>query len=154
MMFARILTLIVALLAGAAQAQPKGDDQVIDAYQAWKQGNRAKLVLFLLLVKGHPLEVWVAYWELRSRLDTAAPQEVQDFFTKYAGTYQEDRLRNDWLLLVGQRRDWEAFAAEYPKYRMNDAREVRCYALLVQAVKEGAQAPHSLADEVRRLWLL
>ena len=42
--------------------------------------------------------------------DTATPQEVQDFLTRYAGTYQEDRLRNDWLLLLGQRRDWTAFA--------------------------------------------
>jgi hypothetical protein len=36
-----------------------------------------------------------------------APAEVQDFFARYPGTYQEDRLRNDWLLLLGQRRDWD-----------------------------------------------
>ena len=153
-MFPRILTLILALFVAAAHAQAPGDDRVLEAYQAWKQGNRTKLSQLLPQVQGHALEPWVAYWELRARLATAQPAEVQDFFTKYAGTYQEDRLRNDWLLLVGQRRDWEAFAAEYPKYRMNDDREVRCYALLVQAVKEGAQAPQSLADEVRRLWLL
>ncbi|HUR88683.1 MAG TPA: transglycosylase SLT domain-containing protein [Ramlibacter sp.] len=153
-MFARILTLIAAFLVAGANAQTRGDDVVLDAYQAWKQGNRAQLAKDLPLAQGHPLEAWVAYWELRTRLDIAQPSEVQDFFTKYAGTYQEDRLRNDWLLLLGQRRDWAAFAAEYPKYRMNDDREVRCYALLVQALKEGAQAPQSLADEVKRLWLL
>src|SRR3569833_1315510 len=142
-MFARILTLFLVLLAAAVHAQPKGDDAVVDAYQAWKAGNRAKLAQLLPQVQGHPLEAWVAYWELRARLDTAQPQEVQDFFTKYAGTYQEDRLRNDWLLLLGQRRDWATFAAEYPRFRMNDDREVRCYALLVQAVKDGAQAPQS-----------
>src|SRR5687768_13670645 len=131
MMFARILTLIAALLAGGAQAQPKGDDLVLEAHNAWRQGNRARLAQLLPQVQGHALEPWVAYWELRTRLDTASPQEVQDFFTKYAGTYQEDRLRNDWLLLLGQRRDWATFAAEHPKYRMNDDREVRCYALLV-----------------------
>jgi soluble lytic murein transglycosylase len=53
---------------------------------------------------------------------------VQDFLARYAGTYQEDRLRNDWLLLLGKRRDWASFAAEYPRYRMRDDREVRCYA--------------------------
>jgi len=152
-MFPRILTLIVALFMAAANAQGTGDDKVLDAYAAWKQNNRAKLTQLLPQVQGHALEPWVAYWELRSRLDTATPQEVQDFFTKYAGTYQEDRLRNDWLLLLGQRRDWEGFGAEYPKFRMNDDREVRCYALLVQSVREGAKAPQSLADEVKRLWL-
>jgi soluble lytic murein transglycosylase len=152
-MFRRILTLIVALLVGGAQAQTRGDDQVLDAWQAWKQGNRARLAQVLPQVQGHPLEAWVAYWELRSRLDTALPQEVQDFFTKYAGTYQEDRLRNDWLLLLGQRRDWAAFAAEYPKFRMNDDREVRCYALLVSFLNGGPYTAAYISEEVKRLWL-
>ena len=51
-MFPRILTLIVALLVGGAQAQIKGDDQVVDAYQAWRQGNRAKLAQLLPQVQG------------------------------------------------------------------------------------------------------
>lgn len=153
MMFSRILTLIVALLVGGAQAQTPGDDQVVDAYQAWKQGDRTRLTQLLPQVQGHPLEAWVAYWELRSRLDTATAQEMQDFFTKYAGTYQEDRLRNDWLLLLGQRRDWASFAAEYPKFRMNDDREVRCYALLVSFLNGGPYTVDYVSGEVRRLWL-
>ena len=152
-MFARILTLIAVLFVAGAHAQAKGDDPVLEAYQAWKQGNRARLAQLLPQVQGHALEPWVAYWELRSRLDTALPQEVQDFFTKYAGTYQEDRLRNDWLLLLGQRRDWTNFAAEYPKYRMNDDREVRCYALLVSSLADKAPPLQSIADEVKRSWL-
>jgi soluble lytic murein transglycosylase len=151
-MFRPILTLILALLVGGAHAQTPGDDQVVDAYQAWKQGNRARLAQLLPQVQGHPLEAWVAYWELRSRLDTAQPSEVQDFFTKYAGTYQEDRLRNDWLLLLGQRRDWAGFAADYPKFRMNDDREVRCYALLVSFLSGGPYTVDYVSDEVRRLW--
>ncbi|MGH6636971.1 MAG: transglycosylase SLT domain-containing protein, partial [Polaromonas sp.] len=57
----------------------------------------------------------------------------------------------DWLLLLGQRRDWTAFAAEYPNYRMNDDREVRCYALLVEHLKNPALDAR-LADEVRKNW--
>ncbi|UUZ72694.1 hypothetical protein LP415_03415 [Polaromonas sp. P1(28)-8] len=74
---------------------------------------------------------------------------MQDFLARYAGTYQEDRLRNDWLLLLGQRRDWAAFAAEYPNYRMNDDREVRCYALLVEHLKNPALDAR-LSEEVRK----
>ena len=47
---------LVLLSVGGAQAQTQGDDQVIDAYQAWKQGNRAKLAQLLPQVQGHPLE--------------------------------------------------------------------------------------------------
>jgi len=148
----RILTLIALAVAGQVQAQPKGDDAILEMNQAFRQGNRPKLTQLLPQARGHALEPWAAYWELKARLDTASPQEVQDFFARYPGTYQEDRLRNDWLLLLGQRRDWTNFEADYPKYRMNDDREVRCYALLVQHVREGDAAPPNLADEVRHHW--
>jgi soluble lytic murein transglycosylase len=148
----RILTLIAMAVACQVQAQPNTDNLIVEMNQAFRQGNRARLAQLLPQVRGHALEPWAAYWELKARLDTALPQEVQDFFTRYAGTYQEDRLRNDWLLLLGQRRDWTNFEAEYPKYRMNDDREVRCYALLVTHVREGAAAPDGLADEVRHNW--
>ena len=152
-----ILTLIAALIVGPAQAQGRtdgrGDEVILEMSQAARRGDRQRLAQLLPQARGHVLEPWAAYWELRQRLDTAAPQELQDFFTRHAGTYQEDRLRNDWLLLLGQRRDWSAFAAEYSKFRMNDDPQVRCYALLVAHLRDGAAAPPTLADEVRRNWL-
>lgn len=147
-----ILTSIALALAAGAQAQNRGDEVILDMSQAYKQGNRQRLAQLLPQARGHALEPWAAYWELRARLDTATPQELRDFFTRYAGSYQEDRLRNDWLLLLGQRRDWTTFAAEHPSFRMNDDREVRCYAALVQHIREGAAAPAGLADDVRRTW--
>ena len=42
-MFARILTLIAAMLMAGAHAQARGDEPVLDAYQAWKGGNKARL---------------------------------------------------------------------------------------------------------------
>jgi soluble lytic murein transglycosylase len=43
-----------------------------------------------------------AYWELRARLDEASGQrDPGRFLRRLAGTYQEDRLRNDWLLQLG-----------------------------------------------------
>ncbi len=155
MKFTFILTgLALALSVGAAHAQattPKTDELVLEMNRAYKARDTRKLAQLLPQVRGHALEPYAAYWEIRARLDTATDAQVQDFFARFPGTYQEDRLRNDWLLLLGQRRDWTNFAAEYPKYRMNDDREVRCYALLVEHVK-GVASP-SAADEVRRLWL-
>jgi soluble lytic murein transglycosylase len=148
-----IVASLILVMAGGVQAQgPARDDVLQDMSQAFRQGNRARLSQLLPLARGHALEPWAAYWELRARLDSVGPSEVQDFFTRYAGTYQEDRLRNDWLLLLGQRRQWDAFADEYPRFRMRDDREVRCYAALVQLLREGPAAPAALADEVRRNW--
>ncbi len=160
MLFRSILTGFALLLASTAQAQPearpdpRGDAAAQEMAQVFRQGQgatqRQRLTQLLPALRGHLLEPWGAYWELRARLDTATPQEVQDFLTRWAGTYQEDRLRNDWLLLLGQRRDWTSFAAEIGRFRMNDDPQVRCYALLVRQLREGPS--EAIADEVRRLW--
>ena len=156
MQFHTILTSI-ALLGGLtlsatspAHAQTRvrtktpSDELILEMSQAFKKGDRKRLTALLPQVRGNTLEPWAAYWELRARLDTASPSEVQDFFTRFAGTYQEDRLRNDWLLLLGQRRDWGNFAAEQPNYRMNDDREVRCYTLAVGPIEDGNEQANSL----------
>ena len=150
-----ILTPLVAatLLAGAAplvQAQNRGDDTLLEMQQAFRKGDRKKLEQLLPAVRGHALEPWAAYWELKARLNEATSQEVQAFIQRYAGSYQEDRLRNDWLLLLGQRREWGQFTDLHPHYRMSDDREVRCYALLIGQIK--GTAPASAADDVRSNW--
>ena len=141
----------LVLPACAQNNVSRGDDVLLEMNQAFKRGDKNRLSALLPQARGHALEGWAAYWELKARLGEASAREVQDFMTRYAGSYQEDRMRNDWLLLLGQRRDWSAFAAEYPNYRMGDDRDVRCYALLVEHLKNpGADA--QLAEEVRRNW--
>jgi soluble lytic murein transglycosylase len=147
-----ILTLIAATLAFNAHAQGKGDEVILQMSQAAKRGDSRALAQLLPQVRGHALEPWAAYWEARSRLEAMQPQEFQDFFSRYAGSYQEDRLRNDWLLLLGRRRDFGTFAVEYPKFRMNDDREVRCYAILAEHLRAPSAVTPAMAEEVRRNW--
>ena len=151
----KILTPLVAcaLLAtptAPVWAQPKGDQVLLDMQQAFRKGDRKRLEQLLPQAKGHALEPWAAYWELKARLNDASAQEVQGFLQRWAGTYHEDRLRNDWLQLLGQRRDWAQFAEHHAQYRMQDDKEVRCYALLIEDIKGTAGA--NVGDEVRRLW--
>jgi len=131
-----------------ASSKAQTDGAILEMNRAFKQGDTRRLTALLPQVRGHALEPWAAYWELRARLDTATPGEVQDFLTRFAGTYQEDRLRNDWLLLLGQRRDWNNFAVMQPLFRMNDDREVRCYELSLDPTLAG----EDLAANVKRQW--
>jgi soluble lytic murein transglycosylase len=150
--FALALGLALPLAAPAkvkVRAKPSADALVQDMADAYKKLDRKRLTALLPQVRGHVLEPWAAYWELSARLEDARPAEIRDFLGRYAGTYQEDRLRNDWLLLLGRRRDWATFLAEYPKYRMNDDGSVRCYALLAQAETSEAD----VAEQVQELWL-
>ena len=160
MLFRPILTLIAVLACltltslsplqaqGATLTPSQSDTVILEMSQAFKSGGSKRLGTLLPQVRGHVLEPWAAYWELRARLDTAAPAEVQDFFTRFAGSYQEDRLRNDWLLLLGQRRYWSDFAAAQPLFRMNDDREVRCYSMALEPLPPGAE----LSADFKRLW--
>ncbi|WP_182118024.1 lytic transglycosylase domain-containing protein [Acidovorax sp. FHTAMBA] len=141
---------VLAATAPFVMAQNRGDETLLEMHQAFRKGDRSKLAQLLPAARGHALEPWAAYWELKARLGEAQPAEIQSFLQRYAGSYQEDRLRNDWLLLLGQRRDWSQFAEQHPHFRMSDDREVRCYALLIDQIK--GTAPATAADEVRRNW--
>jgi len=133
----RLLTLVglvTALMAGSwpAQAQTNGNDVILEARAAHakKDGNQLAALRGRALLERHPLAMWVDYWQLNNRLYAASTDEVESFYRRWSGTYVEDRLRNDWLLELGRRREWKALAADYPRFRMNDDREVSCYALL------------------------
>ncbi len=113
------------------------DETITEMAQAFKAHDRKRLSNLLPQVRGYILEPWGAYWELSARLDEANPAEVQDFFARYSGTYQEDKLRTEWLLQLGRNRDWGAFNREYPRYRMGDDRSVQCYGLLTEHLAKG-----------------
>jgi soluble lytic murein transglycosylase len=146
-----LITLVVAAAAAftsvraAAQtpAVPAADTPIVEAREAQRKNDRARLAALKASTAAarHPLASWVDYWELGTRLNTVSVVEVDGFLTRWAGTYVEDRLRNDWLLELGRRRDWATFARELPRFKMNDDREVTCYALLTQ---------HQAGSDVRR----
>ncbi|MBK6869146.1 MAG: lytic transglycosylase domain-containing protein [Burkholderiales bacterium] len=154
----------VALHGPAALAQPAApplappplqaapsDSVILDMREAARRGDKARLAALLPAARGHALEPWAAYWELKARLEEASAPELQDFLTRYAGTYQEDRLRNDWLLLSGKRRDWTSFAEHHPAFRMRDDREVRCYAVAAD-LAQGRAVAREAVEQVRADW--
>ena len=138
LVFAFSIGLTAGLLLGGspvrAQAPAPGDDTVLQAREALRKKDRNALAAARMAVNSarHPLALWVEYWELGNRLAEAQQSELDAFYARWPGSYVEDRLRNDWLLELGRRRDWANLRTDYPRFRMNDDREVSCYALLAQ----------------------
>jgi soluble lytic murein transglycosylase len=148
-----LLSIMAALLLqGSAWAQASADAALLGMREAFRRNNAATLTALLPRVQGHTLEPLARYWEAKARLETASPAELREAMGRMAGTYWEDRLRNDWLLLLGQRRDWATFAEELPRFRMNDDRQVQCYALMLDAVGKRTLADVA-ARQVGDLWL-
>ena len=144
---------VTCLAAGAASAQaldtPRNDEAVLDMAQAYKQRDQKRLSSLLPAAKGSTLEPWAAYWELSTRLDTAGKSEIEGFLARYAGTYQEDRLRADWLLQLGRNREWPAFRQQFAQYRMGDDRGIQCYGLWSDWATSGTDVSRAVQD----IWL-
>jgi soluble lytic murein transglycosylase len=132
-------------------------DFAVDARDALRRRDGVRLLALrdLSATQRHPLASWIDYWELSNRLPTAQQGELDAFYARWPATYVEDRLRNDWLLELGKRRDWANFAREFPRFRMNDDREVTCYALLVeqQNAPRSSKAAASLRARAFDAWV-
>ena len=102
-----------------------------DARDAFRRHDRVRLAALRAqaTAEKNPLAQWVEYWEATNRIGEVQLPEFAAFADRWSGTYVEDRLRNDWLLELMRRRDRASFAAELPRFRMNDDREVTCFAL-------------------------
>jgi len=122
---------------------------IVEARDAQRRGDRRRLAALrdAAVSSNHPLAMWADYWELGAHLASASATEVDAFYGRWSGSYVEDRLRNDWLLVVGRRRDWATFSRDFANFRMNDDREVTCYALLTRHL-----AGHDVRDSGRVAW--
>ncbi len=131
-----LLAALAALTLAWAMPAPAqtGDDAIVQAREALRRGDKSRLLMLrdITTLERHALAQWVDYWDLTNRLAEMRQSDLDAFYARWPATYVEDRLRNDWLLELGKRRDWDNLRREFPRFRMNDDREVTCYALLTR----------------------
>ncbi|MDK9724216.1 MAG: lytic transglycosylase domain-containing protein [Sterolibacteriaceae bacterium MAG5] len=125
-----------------------GDDKVLAAREAFRNGERVRLAKSVEALKGHELLPWAEYWQLRLRIEDSQSEGVAEFLQRESGSYIAEKLRSDWLKAVGKRREWEPFRSEYPKLVQPD-QEVACYALQARLAD---QQDRTALDEARPLW--
>ena len=155
--WARSLCLVAATwLGGGLPAHAAIDDlSVVEAREALRVRDGARLgaARDALIASHHPLAPWADFWALQNRLVPASVPEVDEFLARWPQTYVADRLRNDWLLVLGQRRDWATFLRIQPSFRMNDDKEVVCYGVLArQQSRVVPEGPGDLRDQARQAW--
>lgn len=146
----RIRCLLCALLLGlplSAAHATGGGDPILAARDAVQRGDRARLARQLEAARGHVLAPYVEYWLLQLRLQEVDSAEPRDFLARHAGTYLADKLRGEWLKVLGKRREWDVFDAEYPPLVQPD-QEITCYALQNRL----RLADLGALDEARPLW--
>jgi soluble lytic murein transglycosylase len=123
------MAILIALpIAASASGGVSQERALLAAHDAFLAGDRAKLARNAEKIRGHALDSYVAFWRLRLRLEEADSGELRDFLVRNEGTFLAERLRRDWLPVLGKRGQWEIFREEYPALVKADP-DVVCYSL-------------------------
>ena len=139
-------TLLLPLLLAGPVSAAHGDDDFTAMREAFRVNDTRKLDAYAPKLKGHVLEPYAAYWQLRSRLDDATPETVRAFLAEYKDTFVAERMRADWLKRLGKNQQWEIFEAERAALVEDDI-EITCYGLQARARTDA-----TAVREARSLW--
>ena len=135
----------------------EADRTFIELREASRKNDPARAQQLAASLPNYVFGDYVEYYKIKpqlfdaggvARADTNADSQVTGFLNKYEGTALADRMRNDWLLELGRRRDWKNFAVDHSSYQMRDDRDVACYALLVEHLNG-----RNVIDQARSAWL-
>ncbi|WP_251368329.1 lytic transglycosylase domain-containing protein [Polynucleobacter sp. AP-Kolm-20A-A1] len=145
----------------AAPAEITDTDRMfIDLREAAKKNDVFRTQQLSSNLVGYPFDDYVTYFRIKPQLfdsagaargDYSADSQVVAFLNQYQGTALADRMRNDWLLVLGKRKDWARFDAEYAKFVLDDDTQVKCYSLLSK-LSQG-ENPTKLAMDSRAILL-
>ncbi len=139
----------------------KEDQKFVELREAAKVNDVAKANTLAAQLDKHDLADYVTYFQIKPQLfdkgmqarsDTAVDAATNNFLKTYAGTAIADRLRNDYLLVLGKRQDWTNFDREYAQFQLDDDTQVKCFALQSRLAKGedskilGVEAKNILLD--------
>jgi len=118
-----LLFLLLFIPPGAMADQ---DSDFLAARDAFRAGNSTRFESYAARLKSSPLEPYLDYYRLRLKLETTDTVTIQAFLARTDETPVIDRLRGEWLKILGKKHQWELFAAEYP-HLINEDTELTCY---------------------------
>ena len=136
-------------------SQLTNDDQIfVQLREAARTNDAARAAQLASMIPNYPAPSYLEYFQLKpqlfdssghARID-APDAPVLAFLQKYDGQAIADRLRNDYLTVLGARHDWPNFDQQYARFVLNDDTQVKCYALESRAARG-----ENVADAARAL---
>jgi len=128
-----------------SQELSEADKLFIELRDAARKNDVTRSGQLAAALVNYPYTDYVRYFRIKpqlfdkgneARADTILDEEVYAFLRAYEGTAIADRLRNDWLLVLGKRKDWPQFDKEYSLFMLDDDTNVKCYALQSRLAKQ------------------
>ncbi len=143
-----VLALLLVMAAVVAQAAGT-DEDFLAAREAYRIGNEARLNTYAKRLRGHLLEPYVLYYQLKIRLDEASADDVEAFIASHRDSPLSERLRSAWLKVLAKSERWDLFEQGLPELRDADL-ELTCYALQARARTN----PDEVLEEARPIWFV
>ncbi|KQR74779.1 lytic transglycosylase [Burkholderia sp. Leaf177] len=130
------------------------DRTFIQLREAARANDAGRAMQLAAQIPNYPAPGYVEYFTLKPQLFDSqgharidAPDEpVLSFLQRYDGQAIADRMRNDYLVVLGARHDWRNFLDQYQRFVLNDDTQVKCYALEARASRG-----ENVADAARAL---
>ena len=126
-----------------ALSQRSPDDIFVQLREAARSNDAPRATALAAMLSDYDVPSYVQYFQIKSRMfdrsgkaliDTP-DDDIRAFLRTYDGQAIADRMRNDWLLVLGKRHDWQTFDAEYPKFVLDDDTQVKCYSMMSRAAR-------------------
>jgi soluble lytic murein transglycosylase len=144
-----VVCCVVAQGVGAKDAAKHSiDESLLGAYDAYRAGDPIKFAKHAKKLDGHVLEPWLDYWRLSMRLEDTPNREVREFLATHANLYVSERLRSDWLRVLGKRAEWPEFDRQAARYSRDDF-EVNCY----RWISRLEHGDDTALDDAMAMWL-
>ena len=159
---AGVLTATSLVACGSASAvrplpgsQLSDPDQIfVQLREAARKNDAQRAAQLAAMLPDYPAPSYVEYFQIKptlfdsqghARID-ADDTPVLKFLQRYDGQAIADRMRNDYLVVLGARHDWRDFDAQYARFVLDDDTQVKCYALESKAAHR-----QDVADAARTL---
>ena len=138
----------------------EADKLFIELREAARKNDVQRTQQLASSLNNYPYIDYVRYFRIKPQMfdkgnealaDTIVDEEVKAFLKTYEGSAIADRLRNDWLLVLGKRKDWAQFDREYPFFVLDDDSNVKCYALQSRLVKQ--EDPKAIGQDTLKVMI-
>ncbi|MBK6617479.1 MAG: lytic transglycosylase domain-containing protein [Nitrosomonas sp.] len=124
------------------------DGDFIKIQEAFRAKDVTKVTFYADRLRQHPLAPYAEYYRLRLSAQKYDETRVKDFLARYQSSYIADKLRGEWLQILGEGRQWAAFNEEFPKLVQQDDHVV-CFALYMKLLNSDQTA----VAELKSRWL-
>lgn len=140
-----LLLMVTKLVSATAPLSPD-DESFLQLRRAIYKETPQKVQARADALSHYAIPSYVDYYRLKPRVKDLPEREIRAFLKQYKGSAIADRLLNDWLLVLGEKRQWRTFDREFPKFALKDDLQLKCYDLMSRASKG-----ESVAKEARAL---